>query len=88
MAQSATELFAAIAERHGGEGVLSIVDLEVIAALVRLFSSIRMAEVSDLPRLVDSVAKLEAMLPQAPKSARSPLQALQDHIAATHGPPS
>jgi hypothetical protein len=87
LAQSAGELADAIIERHGGRGAMTIIDLEVVASMVRVFNAMRAADVDVLPRLIDSLAKLEGML-SAPSRARSPLQALHDHIATTHGVPS
>jgi hypothetical protein len=86
LAQSSTELADAIIRRHGGRDALSMVDLEVVAAMVRVFSAMRSAAPAELPRLVDSLTRLESMLPDHAQSSRSPLEQLHAHIAATHGP--
>jgi hypothetical protein len=85
LAQTADELAGAIISRHGGAAAMTAMDYEIVAAMVRVFNSVRAADAGDLPRLVDSLAKLEGMLPPA-KSTRTPLQDLHAHIAAVHGP--
>jgi hypothetical protein len=82
LAKDADQLATAIIERHGGRVALSVMDFEVIASMVRVFNAMRAAAPTDLPRLVDSLAKLEAMLPSSSsKVERSPLQQLHDHCA-------
>jgi hypothetical protein len=83
LTQDVDQLAAAIVERHGGRGRLSVVDLEIVFSMVKTFQALRSAAPADVPRLVDSLSKLEQMLPAPPD--RSPLDALNSHIAATHG---
>jgi len=86
-AKSPDELFDAIADRHGGRSRLSVADIEVVTNMVRVFDAMRRAAPADLPRLVDSLAKLEGMLPGSQQRSLSPLDRLRDHCA-THGVPS
>ena len=88
LAKDADELAASIIARHGGPAAMATVDYEIVASMVRLFSAMRAAAPGDLPRLVDSLAKLEGMLPSPATSSRSPLDNLNNHIATTHGAPS
>jgi hypothetical protein len=83
LAQDTGQLAAAIVERHGGRERLSVLDYEIVLAVVKTLQAMRAAAPADLPRLVESLSKLEAMLPGAAGSgpARSPLQQLHDHCA-------
>jgi hypothetical protein len=78
-------LAGAIIERHGGRERLSMLDLEIVLAMVKTLQAMRAAAPGDLPRLVDSLSKLEQMLPSSSKASLSPLDTLNSHIAATHG---
>ena len=84
LARDAGELIDAIVERHGGPGRMSVFDSEVVAAMIRVFSAIRTADAADLPRLADTLCKLDGML-ASPTRSRSPLDTLNSHIQATHG---
>ncbi len=83
LAQDTSQLAAAIVERHGGRERLSVLDYEIVLAVVKTLQAMRAAAPADLPRLVESLSKLESMLPGAAGSgpARSPLQQLHDHCA-------
>jgi hypothetical protein len=83
LAQTPGELASAIMDRHGGRSNLTVVDFEVVAAMIRVFNAMRGAEPAELPRLVDSLAKLEQMLPSV--AGRSPLDQLNAHINSAHG---
>jgi hypothetical protein len=83
LARDADQLAGAIIARHGGRGAMSVVDLEIVASMTKVFAAMRVAKPDELPRLVDSLSRLEEMLPAPPD--RSPLQALNSHIATTHG---
>jgi hypothetical protein len=83
---SATELFDALVDRHGGAR-LSVVDREVIASMVKLLAAMRGAAAADLPKLVSAYAQLESMLPAGKSASLSPLDRLDHHIASAHGAP-
>jgi len=87
LAKDADELAASIMARHGGPAAMTAVDYEIVASMVRVFNAMRAAVPADLPKLIDSLSKLDGMLDLSPGKAKasSPLDTLNSHIAATHG---
>ena len=86
LARDANELARAIITRHGGDAAMTAVDYEIVAGMVRVFNAMRAAAPADLPKLIDSLSKLDGMLGLSPgKSERSPLERLHDHCAAHAG---
>jgi hypothetical protein len=75
------ELHAALVERHGGRAALSPVDMELIWSLTKVFVGLRNAPAGDVPKLIESVSRIEAMLPSPGKASLSPLDALEAHCA-------
>jgi hypothetical protein len=78
-AQSALELQDALVAKYGGADALSVVHVELIVALVKLFAELRRAQAPDIPRLIDAIAHVEQMLPAPPASR---LATIKDYAAA------
>jgi len=74
LASTPQELHDALVAKYGSGGVtLSVVHMELIFALVRLFAELRKAPVSDVPKLIAAIAQTEEMLP-TPKAGHVPLR--------------
>ena len=74
LASTAEQLHdALVAKYSSGGAALSVVHMELIYSLVRLFAELRKAPVGDVPKLIAAIAQTESMLP-APKAGHVPLR--------------
>ena len=60
-------LFDAIVIRHGGADNLTRLDLEAVAAIVKMMTELRNASAADVPRIATGIVELMERLPAPPE---------------------